>query len=29
MKPAENEKRALEGLREVLFNRYPVIDFRL
>ena len=29
MKLAENEKQALEALREVLFNRYPVIDFRL
>ena len=29
MKLAENEKQALEALRKVLFDRYPVIDFRL
>ena len=29
MKLAENEKEALGALREILFNRYPVIDFRL
>ena len=29
MKLAENEKQALAALRKVLFDRYPVIDFRL
>ncbi|HBH87225.1 MAG TPA: hypothetical protein DDY17_06460 [Syntrophaceae bacterium] len=29
MKLADNEKQALEALRKVLFDRYPVIDFRL
>ena len=29
MKLAENEKQALEALRKVLFDQYPVIDFRL
>jgi predicted nucleotidyltransferase len=29
MKLAENEKRALKRLREELFARYPIIDFRL
>ena len=29
MKLAENEERALKRLREELFARYPIIDFRL
>jgi predicted nucleotidyltransferase len=29
MKLAENEERALKQLREELFARYPIIDFRL
>ena len=29
MKLTENEKQALEALRKVLFDQYPVIDFRL
>jgi len=29
MKLAENEERALKQLRDELFARYPVIDFRL
>lgn len=29
MKLAENEEQALKRLREELFERYPVVDFRL
>ncbi|MCX5828476.1 MAG: nucleotidyltransferase domain-containing protein [Deltaproteobacteria bacterium] len=29
MKLAQNEERALKELREELFARYPIIDFRL
>ena len=29
MKLAENEERALKRLREELFAKYPIIDFRL
>jgi len=29
MKLAENEERALKALRDNLYNRYPILDFRL
>ena len=29
MKLAENEERALKELRDILYKRYPILDFRL
>ena len=29
MKLAENEERALKELRDNLYERYPILDFRL